>query len=395
MESLINIVEKMEAPLLFATENAYKRLPRIKNLETVMTSLLHRLKEELHGEPQRRHDEIDRLSSALIELFDGYDSLPQEQKQDRLAEAMGHVSTLKALVANSKAIIRDDRWSIIQQKERNSVLSLPVESVRGVGPRVAQLLGKKEPDHHRRFALFSSRRYEDRRTVSRITETVPGIKQTVSGRITLADIRFYGRRKIFEVTVDDGHGILKAKWFKGREAFLRGTFKPEKRIILTGKISGFPFEREMIHPDFEILDDNEDQLLHFKRIVPVYSETEGLHQKILRRIMWQVVRDYAPLLESHIPEEICRKHRLMEIREAVRQVHFPDVDQEIEAYQESRSDAHRSLIYDEFFFFQLGMALRKRGELLEQGIAFRPGGEMLKRFYEALPFDTDCRRSKG
>ena len=118
----------------------------------------------------------------------------------------------------------------------------------------------------------------------------------------------------------------------------------------------------MIHPDFEILDDNEDQLLHFKRIVPVYSETEGLHQKTLRRIMWQVVRDYAHLLQSPIPEEICRKHRLMEIREAVRQVHFPDANQEIEAYQEIRSDAHRTLIYDEFFFFQLGMALRKRGE---------------------------------
>ena len=62
---------------------------------------------------------------------------------------------------------------------------------------------------------------------------------------------------------------------------------------------------------------------------------------------------------------------LMEIREAVRQVHFPGCDQEMELYQEMRSDAHRRLIYDEFFFFQLGMALRKRGEVLEQGIAFR------------------------
>ena len=180
------------------------------------------------------------------------------------------------------------------------MLSLPIESVRGVGPRTSQLLAKKNLTTIEDLLYFLPRRYEDRRTVSRITETVPGIKQTVSGRITLADIRFYGRRKIFEVTVDDGHGTLKAKWFKGREAFLRGTFKPEKRIILTGKIIGFPFEREMIHPDFEILDDHEDQLLHFKRIVPVYSETEGLHQKTLRRIMWNVVRDYAPLLtESH------------------------------------------------------------------------------------------------
>ncbi len=110
--------------------------------------------------------------------------------------------------------------------------------------------------------------------------------------------------------------------------------------------------------------------------------------------MWQVVRDYAHLLQSPIPEEICRKHRLMEIREAVRQVHFPDVNQEIEAYQESRSDAHRTLIYDEFFFFQLGMALRKRGELLEQGISFRSGGEMLKRFYEALPFTLTAAQQR-
>jgi ATP-dependent DNA helicase RecG len=270
MVSLIKIVEKLEAPLLFAMDNACKRLPRIKNLETVMTSLLHRLKEELHGEPQLHHDEIDRLASALIELFDSFESLPLEQKQYRLTEAMGLISTLKALIANSKAITEEDRSSMLQRGEGHSLISQSVQSVRGVGPRVAQLLARKNLTTIEDLLYFLPRRYEDRRTVYRITETVPGIKQTVSGRITLADIRFYGRRKIFEVTVDDGHGILKAKWFKGREAFLRSTFKPEKRLILTGKISGFPFEREMIHPDFEIIDDNEDQLLHFKRIVPVF-----------------------------------------------------------------------------------------------------------------------------
>ena len=386
MESVKKLVEKMEAPLLFVMDNTYKRLPLVKNLETVMTFLLKRLKEELHSEPQPLTDQIDKLSSALLELFDGYDSASHEQKKDRLAEAIGHVSALKAIAGKTRAISGEDRGASIHQEERSSMLSLPISSVRGVGPRASQLLAKMNLTTIEHLLYFLPRRYEDRRIVFHITETVPGIKQTVSGRITLADIRFYGRRKIFEVTVDDGHGTLKAKWFKGREAFLRGTFKPEKRIILTGKIIGLPFEREMIHPDFEILDDNEDQLLHFKRIIPVYSETEGLHQKVLRRIMWHLVRDFASLLESHIPEEICRKHRLLAIREAVRQVHFPDVNQEIEAYQESRSDAHRTLIYDEFFFFQLGMALRKRGELLEQGIAFRSGGEMLKKFYKALPF---------
>lgn len=387
MESLKIIVKKMEAPLLFAVGNAYERLPFVKNLERVMTFLLRHFREELHNQPQQQSDEMDRLSYALLKLFAGYESAPQEQKKKRLAEAVGHVSSLKAIAGNLSVIHEKDHWSPIQKEERHTTLSLPIVSVRGVGSRMAELLAKKNLTTIEDMLYFLPRHYEDRRMVCRITETVPGIKQTISGKITFADIHFYGRRKIFEVTVDDGYGTLKAKWFKGREAFLRGTFKPEKRIILTGKVTGFPFEREMIHPDFEILDDSEDQLLHFKRIVPVYSEMEGLHQKTLRRIMWHVVRDYASHLESHIPEEIIRKRKLMSIRDAICQVHFPAADQEIEAYQENRSDAHRSLIYDEFFFFQLGMALRKRGELLERGIAFRPGGKMLKRFYEILPFN--------
>ena len=244
------------------------------------------------------------------------------------------------------------------------VLSRPVQFIQGVGPRIAALLARKNLSTVEELLYFLPRRYEDRRTVSRIAETVPGIRQTVVGRITQADARFYGRRRIFEVIVDDGSGILKAKWFKGREAFLRGAFKPEARVILTGEITGFPFDREMIHPDFEILNDQDDQLLHFKRIVPIYSETEGLHQKTLRRIMWKAVRDFAHLVQSPIPGEICRKRGLVEIREAVRQVHFPWNDQKMDLYLEMRSDAHRRLIYDEFFFFQLGMALRKRGEVL-------------------------------
>ena len=387
MESLEKIVEKMEAPLLFAAGNGYNRLPLIKNLGAVMTSLLRRLRKELNSKPQPLNSEIDRLSSPLLELFDGYDSLSQEQKKARLVEAISHVSALRAIAKNSRVTPGDGPTTSIQQEEEGSaLLSRPLDSIRGVGPRMASLLSRKNLATIEDLLYFLPRRYEDRRTVFRITETVPGIKQTIAGKIIRADIRFFGRRKIFEVTIDDGHGTLKAKWFKGREAFLRGAFRPGRRVILTGEVSGFPFEKEMIHPDFEILDDKEDQLLHFKRIVPVYSETEGLHQKILRRIMWQVVRDYARFLKSHIPEEICRKRRLKEIRDAIRQVHFPESDQEIGSYQEARSDAHRTLIYDEFFFFQLAMALRKRGDVLEKGIAFRPGGEMLKRFYGVLPF---------
>ena len=395
MESLEKIVEKLEAPLLFASGDSYKRLLLIKNLGAVMISLLRRLRKDLADKSKPLKDEIDRLSHSLLELFADYDSLKPQEKKVRLVEAARHVSDLKAITKNFR-VKSGEGMSIPTQQEAkgSSLISQPLDSLRGVGPRTASLLARKNLATIEDLLYFLPRRYEDRRTVCRISETLPGIKQTVSGRIIHSNIRFFGRRKIFETTIDDGHGTLKAKWFKGREAYLRGAFQPGKRVILTGEVRGFPFEKEMIHPDFEILEDKEDHLLHFKRIVPVYSETEGLHQKTLRRIIWLVVRDYARGLKNTIPEGICRKHRLQEIGEAIRQVHFPDSDQEVEAYQEARSDAHRTLIYHEFFYFQLAMALRKRGDVVETGIAFRPGGEMLTRFYGALPFTLTAAQNR-
>jgi len=390
MVSLDKIVEKMESPLAFASGDSYNRISLIKNLGVVMTSLLRQMEEGIRrdGERSPRQNELDRLLALLLELFDGYDTLTPERKKDRLARANGHLSELKTLLHDAPTTAGHGRPTTGPIAEGNppDLLSRSIQFIKGVGPRIAALLARKNLSTVEELLYFLPRRYEDRRTISRIAETVPGIRQTIVGRVIRADSRFYGRRRVFEALVDDGSGLLSAKWFKGREAFLRGAFKPEARVILTGEVTGFPFEKEIIHPDFEILNDQEDQLLHFKRIVPVYSETEGLPQKTIRRILWNVVRDFAHLVQSPIPAEICRKHNLMEIREALRQVHFPGNDQPMDLYQEMRSDAHRRLIYDEFFFFQLGMALRKRGGVVEQGISFSTDGERVRKFYSILPF---------
>lgn len=192
MESVKKIVDKMEAPLLFATGNAYERLPLVKNLETAMTFLLRRLREELHSEPQPRSDELDMLSYELLKLFDGYDSVSQKQKKDRLAKAIGHLSALKAITENPNAIIGGGRYSSIKIEQTNTLLSLPIMSVRGVGPRTVELLAKKNLTNIEDLLYFLPRRYEDRRTVYRISETVPGIKQTIAGKITFAVVHFYG-----------------------------------------------------------------------------------------------------------------------------------------------------------------------------------------------------------
>jgi ATP-dependent DNA helicase RecG len=390
MESLDKIVERMESPLAFASGDSYKRVSLIKNLGMVMTSLLRQLENEIQRDGNRlpRQNELGRFLAMLLALFDGYDALAPEIKKDRLARAKGHLSELKSILHDAPTTAGNRGQTPGPHVEGNGpdLLSRSIQFIQGVGPRIASLLARKNLSTIEELLYFLPRRYEDRRTISRIAETVPGRRQTIVGRVIRADSRFYGRRRVFEAMVDDGSGILKAKWFKGREAFLRGAFKPDAHVILTGEVTGFPFEKEIIHPDFEILNDQEDQLLHFKRIVPIYSETEGLPQKTIRRILWKVVRDFAHLVQSPIPGEICGKRNLMEIGEAVRQVHFPGNDQPLDLYQEMRSEAHRRLIYDEFFFFQLGMALRKQGGVLEQGISFLTDGEMVRKFYRLLPF---------
>lgn len=390
MDSMDKIVERMESPLAFASEDSYSRISLIKNLGTVMISLLRQMEEEIrhNGDRSAPRNEIDRILVVLLELFNGYDTLAPERKKDRLARATGLLSELKTTLHEAQKEAGNCGEATGEPTERYApdLLSRPIQFIQGVGPRIAALLARKSLSTVEELLYFLPRRYEDRRTISRIAETVPGKRQTIVGKVIRADSRFYGRRRVFEATVDDGSGILSAKWFKGREAFLRGAFKPEARVILTGEVTGFPFEREIIHPDFEILNDQEDQLLHFKRIVPVYSETEGLPQKTIRRILWKVVRDFSHLLQSPIPEEIRVRQNLMEIPEAIRQVHFPGNDQPMDLYLEMRSDAHRRLIYDEFFFFQLGMALRKQGKILEEGISFLTNGETVRKFYHLLPF---------
>ncbi|NTW07862.1 MAG: ATP-dependent DNA helicase RecG, partial [Syntrophaceae bacterium] len=89
---------------------------------------------------------------------------------------------------------------------------------------------------------------------------------------------------------------------------------------------------------------------------------------------------------SPIPSDICRKRNLIDVQNAIRFVHFPQNNDNPEDYNLQRSDAHRRLIYDEFFFFELGMAMKKSGRVLEKGIRFETKNNLLENFFSGLPF---------
>ncbi len=396
MESIIAILEKIEAPLLFSSRDSYMHLPLIKDLESTMRSFLKQLNNVsfTNATENETYAAYKSIISSFEEAIAGFDKLPLEDKKKRIEKAMLVLNKLRGFVEKYPVGI-----SYIQQEGKKlqnlknsemslEKLSLPLRFVKGVGPKMASLLEKKGLKTVEDLLYFVPRRYEDRRTVRDIKSVSAGRTETVIGHVVSATHKSYRNRKAYEVTIEDGSGLLTAKWFQGNLTYLRKIFSKGVRVIMTGEVSSYLFSKDMVHPDFEVLDeaDNGEDLIHFKRIVPVYSETEGLHQKYIRRIMAHAVDNYSEYVLSPIPHEICEKRGLRDIHSAVRSIHFPATDERIEAYNEMRSDAHRRLIYDEFFFLQLGMALRRKDNMLDEGIAFKTQGRNLDKFYKILPF---------
>lgn len=345
-----------------------------------MTALCSKLKDILFQEGHRQ----DGDSISLLETcFAGFDRQPLEERRTRIVQALALLDQLKRGEAVCTPPVVNPTAPVSGNMER---LSHPIQFIKGVGPRMAAILERKNIRTVEDLCYFLPRRYEDRRHIKTIAAAVLGLRETVNGRIVEAGLKQYRHKKIFEAAIEDDTGKLTASWFKGHPSYLKSTFKIGQHVLLTGDVRLYNGFKNMVHPDFELLDAQDDQSLHFCRIVPIYSETEGLHQKTLRRLAMNIIEDYASALRSPMPDWITTLRKLPGMEESVRSVHFPDDAADLTALNEGRSIFHRRLIYDEFFFFELGMALKKQGLVFEEGKAFKTGGPLLQKFYKSLPF---------
>jgi ATP-dependent DNA helicase RecG len=395
MEKIKKILQKIEQPLLFASRNNYKNLLNIKDLGKTLWNLSAQLKTLLSSVPDGVFVKVDELSI----LFTDYDLLELKLKKQKIENALKLLNELKT-AADSIATFYDRNdthavQDILILNEKLARIMQPVQFLKGVGPKMAERFAAKKITTVEDLLLFLPRTYEDRREIKRINRLETGKIQTVIGKVTFTEYKYYGRKRLLEVGISDNTSNLTAKWFKGQTSYLLGIFKKGVTVIFTGNVIPDYPGRAMIHPDYEILDDSDEKnLLNFKRIVPVYSETEGLHQKYIRKVIDHVLSNYARYLISPIPPDVCTKRHLVDLPAAVRSVHFPENNENLEEYNFQRSPAHRRLIYDEFFFFQLGLALKKTGRVLEKGIRFKTETIVLDKFFACLPFDLTVAQKR-
>lgn len=398
MDNLEKIMEKIEQPLIFASQYDCKNIAHIKNMGKTMVNLLVSLKGYL---PVEKTASMIIMSDDLVKIFTDYDGQKIAAKKLALKKSLLHWQKLKTEIESllkhniSCSKKKENAERIAEFHDSLAKISLPVQYLKGVGPKMAVRFAAKKINTVDDLLFFLPRTYEDRREIKKINRLEVGKTQTAVGNIISCQYRYYGKKRILEAVISDETANLTAKWFRGRMSYLLGIFKKGTKVIFTGEIRPNYQGKSMIHPDYEILEGEEDEnLLNFKRIVPVYSETEGLHQKYIRKIMYGALEQYKRYIASPIPSAICERRNLINIQEALREVHFPNNNASVDELRDARSAAHQRLIYDEFFFFELGMAMKRAGIILEQGISFNCPEKFMDRFYSLLPFDLTAAQKR-
>ena len=289
----------------------------------------------------------------------------------------------------------------LKDKISRKNLEVGIQYIKGIGPKLAALLEKKEIRTVEDALYLLPLRYEDRRHLVPISSLCPGQSAVFSGTVLSADATTTkGGRRVFEALVRDDSGTIVCKWFHANAVWMKRTWKVGRVGVFSGEVNQFGYQREVHHPDVEWLPEGgqlqtllDSDPANFGRIVPVYPLTEGIHQKTMRRVMREVVDGFLPNIECVVPDELFPAD-FPHLREALGQVHAPPPDAIIADLNAGATPAHQSLAFDEFFFWELGLALKKQGVLKEEGIAFQVSHRYTKELVRLLPFELTAAQRR-
>jgi ATP-dependent DNA helicase RecG len=287
--------------------------------------------------------------------------------------------------------------------------STPVQYVKGIGPRLAEVLRAKDIATVDDLLHYLPFRYEDRLNPRSVAELRAGEMATVIAEVRNSGLFRTRRMPIFQLTVGQGRTKLKCLWFNA--AYLQGRFQPGQMLALYGKVEeDRDGQLQIMQPQFEILGDiniNEEggadeverkaaASLEIGRIVPIYESTgQGkLTPRWFRRIIRGALENLSPDLPDAIPAAVRAHLSLVSPREALWKVHWPDAGESFADLQSSRTAAHTRMIFDELFFIELGLELKRREQKAQTGIAFRLDGGVREAIKKILPFHPTAAQKR-
>jgi ATP-dependent DNA helicase RecG len=285
-------------------------------------------------------------------------------------------------------------------------LTTSVQYAKGIGPHRAEVLALKGIHTVDDLLHYLPFRYEDRVNPRRISELRAGEMATVIAEVRNSGLFRTRRMPIFQMTAGQGRNRLKCIWFNA--IYLRDRFKPGQLVALYGKVeqerSGG--ELQLVQPQFEILGDSSDEAdggeqkaassLEVGRIVPIYeSAGQGrLTPRWFRRIIHTALEHLPPQLPDAIPAAVRQHLSLISPREALDRVHWPHPGESFQDLQASRTPAHVRLIFEELFFIELGLELKRREQKAQTGIGFRLDNRVREAIKKILPFHPTAAQKR-
>ncbi len=291
----------------------------------------------------------------------------------------------------------------------------PVQYVKGIGPRLAEVLAAKGIATVDDLLHYLPFRYEDRLNPRSVAELRAGEMATVIAEVRNSGLFRTRRMPIFQLTVGQGRARLKCIWFNA--AYLQDRFQAGQMVALYGKVEeDRDGQLQIMQPQFEILGDinvnvNDEAgveaaekeaekkaaaSLEIGRIVPIYeSAGQGkLTPRWFRRMIRWTLDNLNPDLPDPIPAAVRGHLSLISLRQALWKVHWPDAGESFTDLQSSRTAAHIRMIFDELFFIELGLELRRREQKAQTGVAFQLNAGVRDAIKKILPFHPTAAQKR-
>ncbi|HEX5132418.1 MAG TPA: ATP-dependent DNA helicase RecG [Candidatus Krumholzibacteria bacterium] len=275
---------------------------------------------------------------------------------------------------------------MVQQRTRSDAARKPrslddaCQFVKGVGPSRAQNLRRLGIENVNDLLTHFPRTYYDRRRLSAIAALQPGVEETFVARVlTVTQRGPFRRRTVLTAAVGDDTGIVQVVWFN--QPFLARHLRPGRELVVSGRLTFFRNQRQVVNPEFELLGDEGDGAEASPgKIVPVYRLTSGVSQRYLRSIIASVLDLYADAVAETLPRNLVEEFRLPGRLEALRGMHFPEDEA-------ARERALERMKLEELFYMQLILSLQRARRLQH---APRPRlaatFDLERRFLAAQPF---------
>src|SRR3989454_702397 len=277
-------------------------------------------------------------------------------------------------------------------------LGSEVRMIKGVGPQRAELLAQRGIYTLEDLFGYLPFRYEDRIRFSKVKEIQPNGTYTIRARVMSGQAvrTMRGRDAIYHLLVQDDTGQLPCKFFHG--GYLEGRLKPGQDLVLHGKAEVDrlrPARLEMINPQIETLSGEEIDSTEEGRIVPIYEAIGTFGSRAIRRAMYAAVQQIDLNMQDVLPDELRARLGFPSRGEAIIHTHFPAPEESLDALNTFRTPAQQRLIFEEFYLYQLSLALDRRAARKQNAIAFRVREdsvrEALKRI---LPFKPTAAQKR-